>query len=298
MDNASNFKIESFKSLIEKDLPPRPCWLDPGIIPKNSLTILGSTSKAGKSFVMLELARALALGVSPFGYTQLQVSEPAKVLLIEQELGEYGLQKRIKIIFEKEDPRVYGDNLWYVSKVPTLQLDSHEGRELLFDIVDKVKPNILMLDPIGRFHCYDENRSDQIQELVSSLDYLNKCFSSDQMAIILSHHTGKPGTDPKTSRDLLDPYSLRGSSKFFDAPDTLIMMQKLERLDTKWKAWNIRMRIETRQDENPPDLLLTFNKEQDLRVRFKAALTDRPAEKDRKKKEKERPAEQLMFNES
>ncbi len=279
-------KPSKLLSLIESELPERPCWIDPGILPKGGTLLFGGHAKTGKSFIMLELARALSTGTCPFGYNKIKVYEPVKVLYIEQELGEYGLQKRVKNIFAEEDVKVFGPKMWYASKIPQMQLDTQEGRGILFDLVETVQPQVLILDPIGRMHGYDENRSDQINELFASLEYLVKVFSQNDMSLVISHHFGKPGTDPKTTRDPLDPYNFRGSSKFFDNPDTLITVAKKERLDTPWKSWNVIMRQELRQDEPMSDMLLTVNKEKDFRVRFKALLDDTPKDKDKKSTKK------------
>ncbi len=291
-------KPASLLSLIQADLPPTPCWIDP-ILPKGGTLLFGGGAKIGKSFILLELARALALGVSPFDCTKMQVAEPVRVLFVEQELGQYGLQKRVKTIFENEDPKVYGDKLWYASKIPELQLDSHEGRSILFDLVDEVKPNVLLLDPIGRMNSYDENKSDQIQQLFNSLETLVKIFSEQDLSVVISHHFLKPPSED-SNRDPLDPYNFRGSSKWKDNPDSLITVQKLKFLDKPYKAWNLRMRFDTRQDEGLPDMLMSVNRDKDLRVRFEKMYDDQPVtlkQKSDKPVVAEIPRRQMRFAE-
>ena len=288
-------KPEPLIDLIKNDLPPYPCWIEPGILPKGGTLLFGGQAKSGKSFLMLELIRALATGTVPFGYNYFQIGEPVKCLLIEQELGKYGLQKRVKKIFENEDEKKFGPNIFYASKIPEMQLDSREGRELLLDLVEKIKPNVLFLDPIGRLQSYDENKSEQIQQLFTNLEYLLKCFDENGMSLVLSHHFAKPSSDKNNSRDPLDPYSFRGSSKWYDCPDTLMTAQKLETLATKWKAWNIKVRFDTRQDESPQDLLLSVNRDQDLRVRFEKTLGETPPPIKKKEEKKAEVPQQLKF---
>lgn len=261
-------KPESLISLIQADLPPNPCWINPGILPKGGTLLFGGHSKTGKSFVMLELSRALSTGSVPFNCPLFDIPERAKVLLVEQELGEYGLQKRVKPVYKDEDVTLYGDNIFYVSKVPELQLDTDKGKKILHKLVSEVQPQVLLLDPIGRMNSYDENKSQEIQRLFSDLEAVLKDFRRNDMSLVLSHHFGKPSTDPKSGRDPLDPYNFRGSSKWFDCPDTLITMARLEDLNTPWEAWKIRMHFELRQDESPQDIYLTVNRMGDMRVRF------------------------------
>ncbi len=275
MDKPKPVKPASLLSLIETELPEKQYWIDP-ILPLGGTLLFGGEAKVGKSFVLLELARALSTGTHPFDCKLFKKVDPVKVLLIEQEVGIYGLQKRAKEIFANENPRVYGDKLFYASKVPDLQLDSKEGREILFDLVEDVRPQVLMLDPLGRMNAYDENSSNQIEQLFTALGQLEYAFSSEHMSIIVSHHFSKPSSDPNSTRDYLDAYNFRGSSKFKDDPDTLITMAKLKYLAKPYKAWQIRMRFDTRQDEGLPDFLLSVNRDDDLRVRFEKVFDEAP----------------------
>ncbi len=275
MEKPKQVKPASLLSLLETQLPEKQYWIDP-ILPMGGTLLFGGEAKVGKSFVLLELARSLSTGSLPFGCDLFKKAEPCKVLLIEQEVGIYGLQKRAKEIFQNEKPEIFGDKLFYASKVPELMLDSKEGREIVFDLVDAVKPNVLILDPIGRMHAYDENSSNQIEQLFKALGDLEADFRSEDMSIVVSHHFLKPSNDPNSTRDYLDAYNFRGSSKFKDDPDTLITMAKLKYLATPHKAWNIKMRFDTRQDEGLPDFLLSFNREDDMRVRFEKVFEDKP----------------------
>lgn len=291
-------KPESLQSLIEADLPEAPCWIYPGILPKGGTLLFGGAAKIGKSFIMLELQRALSTGTQPFGCHKLTVGDPCKTLLIEQELGKYGLQKRIKSIFAEERKDVYGKNAYYVSKVPEMQLDDRDGRDLLMKLVDDVKPDILFLDPIGRLHSYDENKADQIQQLFSNIECLLKIFEGSGMSVVISHHSNKPSQDPQSKRDPLDPYNFSGSAKFFNCPDTLMTVNRLKNLDTKHKAWEIQVRFHLRQDEGLNDMVFTVNKENDLRVRYERTLGDEIKPMKKVVEEgKEMPKKQLRFAE-
>lgn len=290
-------KPKTILSLIEKELPTQPYWIGP-ILPRSSTLLFGGEAKIGKSHLLMELARALSTGTVPFDCNKFSMNAPVKTLFIEQEVGEYGLQKRVKKVFARENKAVYGNNLWYVSKVPEMQLDSKEGREILFDLVEDTKPNVLILDPIGRMNSYDENKADQIQQLFTLLEQLIKTFKEQELSIILSHHMSKPSTDPNSLRDPLDPYNFRGSSKLKDCPDTLVTMQKLKYLATPHKAWEIKVRFETRQDEGLPDFLMTVNADNDLRVKFKKVYEDRPVSISKLGDKGDMPKTQLKFVEA
>lgn len=290
-------KPEPLVHLINTPLPPNPCWINPGILPKGGTLLFGGHSKTGKSFVMLELARALSTGAIPFNCPLFSVTEPVRVLLIEQELGKYGLQLRVQKVFQDENATIYGDKIFYVSKIPELQLDTDRGKRILHKLVEEVQPQVLLLDPIGRMNSYDENKSQEIQRLFSDLESVLKEFRHNDMSLVLSHHFGKPSGDPKTSRDPMDPYNFRGSSKWFDCPDTLVTMSRTHNLKTKWKSWEIKMHVEARQDEGPPDMTLTVNRMNDRRVRFDKFLGEVPdsMRKDLPPELATMPKKQMMF---
>lgn len=295
MSDAQKYQTQKLTHLLDADIPPNPCWINP-ILPKGGTLLFGGHAKSGKSHVMMELCRALSTGKVPFDCPWMSVPRPVKVLFVEQELGEYGLQLRAKVLFANEDRSVFGDRLYYASKIPELQLDSREGRDLLIDLIEQVQPEVLFLDPIGRLHAYDENKSDQIQQLFNHLEELIHIYKDNDMSLVISHHFGKLPGDPKTSRDPMDPYNFRGSSKFFDDPDTLITMARLKTLDTKHKAWQIKMHFETRQDEGLPDMMMEFNREADLRVRYCELLGEKiqPMKKEADP-DKVMPKKQLTF---
>ncbi len=300
-------KPEPLLTLIEADLPPDPCWINPGLLPKGGLLLFGGQAATGKSFVMLELARALSTGTMPFNCPKMSVGPPCRVLMVEQELGPYGLQKRVKRIFDKEDKKAYGDNMWYVSKVPEMQLDTDRGRKILEGIIKEARPNVLLLDPIGRMNSYEENNSGQIQQLFTYLEGLIKEGRKDGLAIVISHHFGKPSSDPNNTRSPLDAYNFRGSSKWFDCPDTRITMGRLANLKTKHRAWNIRMHVVTRQDEDPDDMMFSVNRLNDLRVRYEKSYgkdstaddtPDPPVEVPKPEPGQPMPKKQLRFIEA
>jgi AAA domain-containing protein len=265
---------ESISALIRRDLPLVPCWIEPAILPKRGKCLFGGQAKTGKSFVMLELARALATGSKPFDHPAMTIPRVARVLLCEQELGPYGLQKRAKLAYAKEDLQKLDDCLWYISKQPQLKLDTQKGREYLLEVVDKVQPNVILLDPIGKMHHYEENDNAQISRLFTAIDALLKAFEQNDLSIIISHHFGKPSTNPQFTRDPLDPYNFRGASKWFDDPDTLITMARLGNLQTAHQAWFVKSRTVTRQGEELPDTMYTVNKNNDLRVIYEGEVAD------------------------
>lgn len=254
--------------LIRREPVVYPSWISPVILPKGGVFVFGGHSKIGKSFQALEMTRALATGSSLFGYNQFKAQE-SKVLYLEREIGEFGLQTRGGEVFKNENLDRVMDNVWYVSQDPDLNVDTYAGIMRISEHVDKIGANVLILDPISHMFSVDENDATAMSKVFNNIEQLRKTFRHLGLSVAMAHHFGKPPTGKfLDSYDHLSFHNFRGSSKFFSAPDTLCTSWRAEELNLPWEAWRLKMRWVCRQGESPPEMYLTVNKNNDLRVRW------------------------------
>lgn len=227
-------------------------------------------SKIGKSFVCLEFCRALALGDNPFECPLLDVPRPTRTLYCEAEVKEQGVQSRGIPIFEGVNRDYLNENLFLLTDVPEMQFDQPKGFTLLRQALDSVQPEVLILDPLGRFiGGADENSNSEMNKILTGLDQILKDYRRNEMAVIIAHHTKKPNKMDQEF-DPLDPYEMRGSSRFYANPDSIFMLSRFGDYVNKdqKRAWRLNGRIITRQAESMEDFEFTVNDESDLRVRF------------------------------
>ncbi len=270
---SASLRPEKLTSLIDSDLPKIPCYLGPSVLPLNSILVFGGEAKIGKSLTMMEFARCLSSGDTPFCDPELFVPKAVKVLFLEAEIGHYGLKERAEKIWTHEERRKFKeDNLWYVSNCPEMRIDKKSGRQLLYDMCEQVKPNVLILDPISRMQAYDDNNNQQIGEMFAHLVELKKYFLDQQMSIIFAHHFKKAG-DERFGYEPLSPYNFRGSSNFYNTPDSLITMHRTTTHKAPHKWWNLNVRFVLRHGEGVDDRVWSVNKKGDLRVRYERHLT-------------------------
>lgn len=255
--------------LLARNLEPLPCWVEPGIVTKRGITLFGGEAKIGKSLILGSLARALTVGEAPFLAPGLSVPKRARVLIVDQEVGEWGLQVRMSPMLADLQYEKYEERLWYVTKDTELMLDTPAGVAVLTRHIEQTQPNIVILDPVGKMFTCDENNNVEIAKLGHTLEKLIAKFDHLGLSFILSHHFGKPpkGRD-KDDHDPLEAYNFRGASKWKDLPDTLITVSRGDRLGTAHQSWRINMKILPRHAEEPPDMHLTVNERKDFRVRF------------------------------
>ncbi len=265
-------EAKPFGDFLENPLPLTTDWIAESILPKRGVMILAGASKSYKSFCSLELCRALSLGENPFGHPEITCPEAAKVLLIEDEVKEWGLQKRGRRVFEGVSASYLNEKMAVLSGVPDIRLDTQKGFDIIKANIDKHEPNILMLDPMGRLiGSIDENRNDLIGNILNKLDRVLATYASTNLSLIMVLHSKKPDTRKDSNWDPLSPHAISGAGKWFRNPDAILMINKTAsyRNTQGQKAARIAGRWEIRQGEGfDIDHTFTFNDLGDLKVRY------------------------------
>jgi AAA domain len=150
------------------------------------------------------------------------VVRPQKVLMLEQEIGDFSLKERILSISNSllgQHKELFLDNLFTHSCDRDLRLDTPAGCQSIEKLIEQVKPNVLMLDPLIEFHEQDENSAQAMARVMRNLDVLRDHF---KCAIILAHHASKNG-------EKRGPDALRGSSALYGKGDSFFMLDVINR---------------------------------------------------------------------
>jgi RecA-family ATPase len=204
----------------------RPQIIGRGILPIQGKAILGGSAKSNKSFVALNVGICLAKGVPlfkaayPNGTPVYPVMKPWRVLLIEQEIGEDGLRKRLRGIVSEE--QALGAPFYIRSKDTQFRLDTSEGLAKIEEDIANIRPDVLILDPLSKFHGLDENSATEMGKVMRVGDYLIQKYGC---AILYIHHTGLAAFDKENPRR--GGARLRGSSAIFADVDTFVEVNRL-----------------------------------------------------------------------
>lgn len=264
----------SAAELLRKEIPPATNWIEGGILPKGGLLLMGGLSKIGKSIIAMEYSRSL-MGATPlFGKSSFAVGSPARVLYYEQEVGEFGVQKRLGNVFGdlmRHSPGLLEDRFFVLSKEPEIQLDTEDGIKYIEDDIDRICPNVIIFDPVDALHTGNDNDKQHVGNLIRVTELLREKFRALDLSVILIHHFKKPPDNEKfrENHDWLSPYNFTGSQRWFGAPDTLNTYHRLPgQRGGGHESWLLNTRFILRQDECPPDMRLTVNRDNDLRVRY------------------------------
>jgi len=180
------------------------------------LAALYGASGSGKSFLTLDMAYAVALGVDWFGYTVVQTS--VTYICLE---GEAGMGKRIKAL-----------GLYFGRPLPSaLRFITQPFELLLSDDVSELANAVIAVQGFGGLVIIDtlnraapgadENSSADMGKIINSAKKLQKMIGG---LVLLVHHTGKDATK-----------GLRGHSSLHASLDGAIEVIKTD----KRRKWNV-----------------------------------------------------------
>jgi hypothetical protein len=168
--------------------------------------------KLGKTWLALDLALSVATG-TPCLDTY-AVAEPGGVLVYLAEDPPAAVRQRLAGLCRHRGLDLETVALHVITAV-SLRLDQRDDRRRLEEVVGRLRPRLLVLDPLVRLHRLDENRSDEVSELLSFLRTLQRAHD---LAIVVVHHMRKGGARRGGQ-------ALRGSSDLHAWTDSALYLQ-------------------------------------------------------------------------
>lgn len=243
-------EIESLDDYTE--LPKLPEELIEGVLRCGHKMLISGASKAGKSFLLMELCIAITEGLKWLGFKCRQ----GKVLYINLEIDKRSCVHRFANIYKAMgiSPRNKGDlHIWNL-RGKALPLD-----KLVPKLIRKVKGMeyaAIIIDPIYKVITGDENNASEMGEFCNQFD---KICEGTGCSAIYSHHHSKGAQGAKRAIDRAS-----GSGVFARDPDAQLDMIQLTLPDevvknpdmTNVTAW--RMETSLREFANTPPINFWF----------------------------------------
>ena len=230
--------IKSPRTLTEiiqdKSTPPNPI-IDNGVLLDGTILLIVGPAKSKKTFLTQNLALAIAFGDDFAGF---KIPKPKKVFYFLAEGGYYPNRERIKKMNIGKDLR-YSEN-FMLGCFNYLPIDNDEAFEMMYKLIEEAKPEVLILDPLIRFHNADENSASQVSQVFGRLRQL---IDELGISIILVHHTGK-----------IESRGSRGSSAIVGEYDSSIALHSEPNGTTK-------LSFDMRHVETPSSRIIRFNPE-------------------------------------
>lgn len=207
---ATKFDSKPLEDLLKTEFKPR-TWLVKGLIPKG-LSVLASPSKAGKSWLMLQLAQDVAEGKQFLDYPTIK----SEVEYLALEDDEQRIVERT-LIQRKGKPFEHGVHI--TTKAPTLDKDY-----LLDVLAEKLEENskikMFIIDTLQKVRRTQRTRDDSNAYATdyAELGLLKEFADDNDIAIVVVHHSRK-------AIDELDPFAnILGSVAIQGVVDTMMVI--------------------------------------------------------------------------
>jgi RecA-family ATPase len=200
-----------------------------GVLPRESVLMIVGRQKVGKSLFVTNLALHLVAGRE---FLSFPVDKPQRVLYLTAEGGYYMLRERARKMAQSlglahEELRRF-DAVPY----PDVCMNGAEIPEALKTMIEETEPDVVIIDPLVKFHNSDENSA---KEMSAVLRGLRKLTADYGVSVVLVHHQGKGENG-----------NVRGSSAISGEYDSCMMLSK-----EKNSSHSVKVGFELRHAEAP-----------------------------------------------
>ena len=192
-------------------------WLVEQLWGASSVGMIGGAPKCSKTWLGLDLALSVATGTAGLG--RYAVSEPGPVLVYLAEDALPVVRERVAGMARQRGLELARIEL-HVITAPTLRLDRELHRVQLREAAQRLRPRLLLLDPLVRLHGLDENNASEVAGLLA---YLRQLQRQLDLSVMLVHHTRKNATGGVASGQ-----TLRGSSDLHAFGDSNLYLRRAQ----------------------------------------------------------------------
>jgi len=160
-------------------------WLVEGLWGASSVGVIGGAPKCAKTWLGLDMALSVATGTPCLGKYAVPESGPVLVYLAEDALPI--VRERVQGMARHRGLDLAGVEI-HVITAPVLRLDRDRDRTRLWETAKRLRPRLLLLDPLVRLHGVDENNAGEVAELLA---YFRSLQRQLDLSVLLVHHTRK-----------------------------------------------------------------------------------------------------------
>jgi RecA-family ATPase len=190
-------------------------WLVEGLWGARSVGVIGGAPKCSKTWLGLDMALSVATGTACLG--KYSVPEPGPVLIYLAEDALPVVRERIEGMARHRGLDLSQVEI-HVITVPVLRLDRDPDRTRLLETTKRLRPRLLVLDPLVRLHGIDENNAGEVAELLA---YFRSLQRQLDLSVLLVHHTRKNAAGGASAGQ-----GLRGSSDIHAFGDSNLYLRR------------------------------------------------------------------------
>jgi hypothetical protein len=193
---------ESAAELLAEPDPGETPFLVPNLIVEGSVAQLVGPPKKGKTYVLLDLAIAVATGGKALGRFAVPAAGP--VLLVLEESGRAALHRRLDRLARGRAVAPGRLHHFHYAANRRVKLDDEEWRDRLRATCRQVDWRLIAFDPYARLK--GSSDEDSQKESGPVLDFLRELRDLSSSTVIYVAHTGHEGTRQRGSSDFESYY--------------------------------------------------------------------------------------------
>jgi hypothetical protein len=190
-------------------------WLVKELWGARSVGVIGGAPKCAKTWLGLDMALSVATGTACLG--KYAVPEPGPVLIYLAEDALLVVRERIEGMARHRGLDLAPVEI-HVITAPVLRLDRDRDRARLLETTKRLRPRLLLLDPLVRLHGIDENNASEVAALLAYFRSLQRQFD---VSVLLVHHTRKNAAGGAAAG-----LGLRGSSDIHAFGDSNLYLRR------------------------------------------------------------------------
>lgn len=217
--------FERLSSIMKRDLPP-PEWLIEGLMPAGSFGVLGGNAKSGKTYLCLQMVKALAAGEDFMGF---KVPNKRKVLYLYLEGNELQVKKRCQELFPGEELPA---DVLFTFKYRALDL---AGLSQLRKAIEQEKADLAIIDTWQRVRIDEGGRGANayLKEYAEINRVKDEICIPTKCSVMVVHHLKQLSAKDAGVDDLS---KLNGSSAIPGASDFIYLLNRERGADTAFLA--------------------------------------------------------------
>lgn len=191
--------LERASDLLREPAPGVTPFAVESLLVDRCIGAIQGTPKVGKTWLVLELAVAIATGLDAFG--RFTVPEPGPVIVVLEESGRDALRRRLDKLTRGHAiaPETLSDLHFAANQ--RVRLNDPDWQQRLIERGRLLRPRAIFLDPLARMKgaTVDENAQ---REMGPILDFMRDLRDATDSAVVFVHHAGHDGTRLRGSSDL------------------------------------------------------------------------------------------------
>jgi RecA-family ATPase len=190
-------------------------WLVEELWGASSVGVIGGAPKCAKTWLGLDMALSVATGTACLA--KYAVPEPGPVLVYLAEDALLVVRERIEGMARHRGLDLSQVEINVIT-APVLRLDREPDRTRLLETTKRLRPRLLLLDPLVRLHGIDENHAGEVAELLA---YFRSLQRQLDLSVLLVHHTRK-----NAARGVAAGQGLRGSGDIHAFGDSNLYLRR------------------------------------------------------------------------